>query len=166
MRYTFFLVIVMILAACGSNRDIHSIAVKINLEFPLATFRVASIDSQNDGFSDIRQRKDDHWAFHVFSAVCDALVASGITPYASNDTADLKVECIVRPGRGFPRFGRHFDLITEYIDFIDIRFIDTKTGKTIGEVEYNRPSLADNPPYLVRTMIDRLVQSADKPKGG
>jgi hypothetical protein len=166
MRYIFLLVTAMILACSGSNGEIQGIAVKKTLQIPLTTYRIASIDSQNDAFSDIKQRRDDHWAFHLFSAVGDVLIASGVAPYSSNQSADLKVECIVRAGRGLPRFGRHFDLITEYIDFVNIRFIDAKTAKTIGEVEYHRPSLADNPPYLVRTMIDRMVQSTDKPKGG
>jgi hypothetical protein len=166
MRYIFYLVIAVILAGCGSDGEIHGIAVKMNLKIPLGAFRQAYIDSQNDGFSDIKQRRDDHWAFHVFSEVRAAMRPYGLHSYPTEKDADVRVECIVKAGRGLPRFRRQFKLITEYIDFVNIKFIDTKTRKVIGEVEYHRPSLADNPPYLVRTMIDKLVQSAAKPKGG
>jgi hypothetical protein len=166
MRYIFLLVFVIILAGCGSNGEEQEIVVRKKLENSLKAYSFAYIDAQNDRFAALKQRQQDHWASFVRSELTSNLRAHGIKPYGDENRADLRVEAIVRPGRGLPRFGRHFDLITEYIDFIEIRFIGAKTGKTIGEVEYHRPSLADNPPYLVRTMIDRLLQSADKPKGG
>jgi hypothetical protein len=166
MRYILFSVIVMILAGCGSNGEEQQIVVSKNLETSLKAYGLAYVDAQNDRFAGLKQRQQDHWASFVRSELTSNLRAHGIKPYGDENRADLRVEAIVRPGRGFPRFGRFFVLITEYINFINIRFIDAKSGKTIGEVEYNRARFADNPPYLVRTMIDRLVQSLDNPKGG
>jgi hypothetical protein len=166
MRHIFYLVVVVILACCGSNEDEQQIVVAKELEANLKANTLVYGDAQNDLFAGLKQRQQDHWASFVRSELSSNLRAYRIKPYGDENRADLRVEAIVRPGRGFPRFGRFFVLITEYINFINIRFIDAKSGKTIGEVEYNRARFADNPPYLVRTMIDRLVQSLDNPKGG
>jgi hypothetical protein len=166
MRYLILSAVIAILAACGSTREGQEIAVRKKLENSIKAHSGAYIDAQNDRLSNPKERRRDHWASFINSELTDSLQAYSINPFVVEDKADLRVDAVVRPGWGLPRLGRHFDLITEYIDFINIRFIDAKTGKTIGEVEYHRPSLADNPPYLVRTMIDRLVQSTDKPKGG
>jgi hypothetical protein len=168
MRYLILLGVIAILAACASTGEEQEIVVKKRIETGLKIYKLAYRHAQNDRLADQKQNLWDHWASFVNSEIGDTLARRyGIRSYPSQENAtDLIVEAKVRPGRGLPRFGRHFDLITEYIDFINIRFIDAKTGKTIGEVEYHRPSLADNPPYLIRTMIDRLVQGTEKPKGG
>jgi hypothetical protein len=166
MKYLILSGIIVMLAACGGNGKTHEIVVRKKLETSLKAYGLAYVDAQNDRFAGLKQRQQDHWASFVRSELSSNLRPHGIKPYVDENRADLRVEAIVRPGRGLPRFGRHFDLITEYIDFINIKFIDTKTRKLIGEVEYNRARFADNPPYLVRTMIDRLVQSTDKLKGG
>lgn len=117
-------------------------------------------------FSDPRLRERDHWASFVELEVSRVLEEHSIEPYAATSAADLKLEAIVRSGTGLPRLGRHFDLITEYIDFVNIKLIDGKSNKLIGEVEYHRPFLAKNPPYLIRDMMNSLVQSAVEPLEG
>lgn len=159
------LVIILVFAGCGSYREEQLITVSKKMESSLKDYRMAHIESENANFSDPKLRASDHWASFVELEVSTVLEGHGIKPYVATHAADLRIKAILKSGLGFPRLGRHFDLITEYIDFVNIKLIDAKTDKLIGEVEYNRPFLAKNPPYLIRNMMDALVKSGVNSKG-
>jgi len=159
MKLVTVLPTLMILISCGSNAGTQYIKVKKKLAQGLGIYSSAYIESRNPKIAESKLSKFDNWAMSVRSEVFDVLKAHGLKPYVKEMDADLIVRCIFSSGCGLPRFGRHFDLITEYIDFVSIKLIDSKTNKLIGEVEYRRPFLAKNPPHLVRDMMNALTQS-------
>lgn len=153
----------IILIGCEKKDEIE-IMLKVKPMIDFKTQKQAYIDSQNDRFTDIKSRKDDDWASFVYSEIQFALWDSGVSPFAKKDAADFIVRATVRDGMGIPRLGRHWDIITNYIDCLNITLIEGRTGKEIGEIEYKRPRFADNPPSLVRGMMERLVRESSNEK--
>jgi len=164
MRYLVLMIAAVFLSGCWGETESREIVVRKKLAADITNYRLAHRYALNDRLQDSKQNLVDRWASFVNSEMGDSLFKQyGIRSYPSRETAtDLIVESVVRPGRGFPRFGRHFDVITEYIDFLNIRLIDAKTGNLIGEVEYNRAGLAANSPYLVRDMLNALARESSQ----
>ena len=70
----------------------------------------------------------------------------------------LRVEFTYKYGYGRPRIYMHYDPVFTFIDYSDLKLIETKTGLIIGEVEYNRQFCGENPPDLVEKMLLILLK--------
>lgn len=158
MKYLIFSFALLVFSGCGTSERPPEIIVIKKLDTPLKSYSTAYRQVRNVGLQDTSKIGRDRWVSFVSTELFSSLRPYIINPSApSKDSADLIVEAVVRPGRGFPRLGRHFDLIWEYIDHINIKFVDAKTHALVGEVEYNRGWFSDNAPRLLDAMINKLV---------
>lgn len=88
--------------------------------------------------------------------IVSTLDSLGLNRSLNVSDANLIIECHFSHGWGLPRLVRHFKIKTKYITTVNIKIIDESKKEILGEVEYKRPWLKENPNEFIKIMFEKL----------
>jgi len=155
MKLLSLVFILIIICSCSIHYEdprmlSDSIIVKKNLSYHLfSEYKDIYVDVQNDAHDTIEDRRTAEDVIAIDSEVDSTLFDLGVEMenshrvFPNQDTSKLTsgllVECHFRRGLRFPMLVRHFNIITIFVVWVNIKLIDLSIHQTVGEVEYDRP---------------------------
>lgn len=150
---------------CSKGIDIRvkkDMTVNLN-KYHLATIVVQDYKYGNDEKKSNQDVRSSSSRIYIDIELFKLLREKGLeVTYGDKDPVDLKVECYFQRRIGCIDIGRHFNIECRHTSLVNLKFIDVKTKKIIGEVECERPSYKRMPPTYIKLMFDELMRGPRK----
>ena len=144
--YYIFLLALLVAGCGGPIASDEHIEISSELSKPITHYHTAFI-SRNG-----RAGYDIDYAFSLW------LLKQNINEVYQRDEADIEIIYENEKGWALPRFGRHFDIISEGFTKINVKLIDINDAHVIGEARYKRPLFNQDMPYVVDRILDKLTK--------
>jgi len=119
-----------------------SIQVEVNPSIRMSQYTDAYIDVQNIKYETIGERREGWRTFFVKQNIESNLEPMRIKCHSYDNlgqqprATDMLVNSNISYGWGIPRLSRHFEILSRYLQSIDIEFLDAQKKTWIAKITY------------------------------